>query len=127
MDRGWWWPRRDSNPRFRLERPASWAVLDDGAMDASVILRTAPEHSDCFCRAPLRKRGARSEVAVAGRGAFGLSGSAGQLGGEPFLVEVFLAHPQIQVDNRAERGEQRKAQQVGNLPREVGGKIFTCA
>ena len=25
-----WCPQRDSNPRYRLERPVSWADLDDG-------------------------------------------------------------------------------------------------
>ena len=26
-------PQRDSNPRYRRERPASWAGLDDGDID----------------------------------------------------------------------------------------------
>ena len=29
---GKWWPQRDSNPCFSLERAASWARLDDGAV-----------------------------------------------------------------------------------------------
>src|SRR5713226_6345516 len=34
LERGWmqkrWCPQRDSNPRYRLEGPMSWASLDDG-------------------------------------------------------------------------------------------------
>ena len=82
---GWWWPRRDSNPRFRLERPASWAVLDDGAMDASVILRPAPEHRDRFRRRPAEARGPLRSCGC-GAGSLRGSGPVGQLGGEPFLV-----------------------------------------